>query len=282
MAGVVAPNRSERKVQTDKLIERHSQGGTEALGDPKELPLASICEEPHVFQIRHDSIVYAPSMSNAHIQKLSATVRQGQALDPIKVVAFGDAWFLVDGHHRLAAYRKAKWAGPVPVEAEHSPLTGLERVLWAEGLGAAENKKDRLPLSEADKADAAWRSVVQGKGSKAETARTFGVSERTVANMREVSKRLIGAGLTPDELLSFGWGRARYEDRRLHGAEDGDFDGKERRKRVLAKNLVRAMRLRPDAADLLEVLEEMRPGISLELENAIATAREMQEALLKV
>lgn len=273
MAGVATPNRSARKFQTDQLIKLHALGGTEALGDPKELPLASIREEPDVFQIRQDSLVYAPGGSEAHIRKLAAIVRQGQALDPVKVVAFGDAWFLVDGHHRLEAYRKAKWTRPVPVDAAHSPLEGLERVLWAEGVGAAENKKDRLNVSVADKASAAWRSVVQGSGSKAETARTFGVSERNVATMRVVKKRLSDAGFKPAELVSFGWNRALFEAKRLDGEGAGDFDAREARKRLLAKNLVKALKLRPPAEVLLEVLEEMQPGISIELEAAIANAK---------
>jgi ParB-like chromosome segregation protein Spo0J len=39
----------------------------------------------------------------------------GTPLDPILVYLVGERFYVMDGHHRLAAYDTAKWTGNIPV-----------------------------------------------------------------------------------------------------------------------------------------------------------------------
>ena len=50
-----------------------------------------------------------------HIQTLANAIRDtGKPLDPILVFTVGDAFYVVDGHHRLAAYDTAQWRKVIP------------------------------------------------------------------------------------------------------------------------------------------------------------------------
>lgn len=242
---------------------------------PSELDLAQICESAPIFQVRYDSLAFAPGHSARHIEVLSKVLRSGELLDPVTVAAFGNEWYLLDGHHRLEAYRTVGWSQPVPVKAATSATRGRERVQWAADLSLAENRKDRLNISAADKQDAAWRKVLQDAGSISAISAACGVSTRQVSNMREVKSALLEAGLKLPRLMSMGWRRALFERSALNGEASGSsFDLEEQRRRHLAKRVKATLDLRPPASVLLEMLESMRPGISTELETAIQMAKE--------
>jgi len=40
----------------------------------------------------------------------------GPSLDPLLVFPAGSRYFVIEGHHRLAAYKAVKWDEPIPVE----------------------------------------------------------------------------------------------------------------------------------------------------------------------
>jgi hypothetical protein len=51
------------------------------------------------------------------------------------------------------------------------------------------NKKDTLPIPQADRREEAWRRVLLGLGSKKEITDACGVSASTIANMRRAKRR---------------------------------------------------------------------------------------------
>ena len=246
---------------------------------PASLSREAIHEAPELFQPRFDSVVYAPGRSEAHINKLAGEARAGKPLDPVTVVAFGNRWYLVDGHHRLQAYADAGWAKDIPVKAEHCQVSGPERIEWAIGLSLAENKKDRLPLSDKDKLTRAWQAVARGaSGSKSELAGRYGVSDRTIANMRKAANDLEAAGKDVEYIPS--WSRAQAELKALVADGDGsggEFDRDARTRLELAKRLRPVMDVRARPMLLLEALEAYSPTLLDEMVFAREARRALEE-----
>jgi hypothetical protein len=86
-----------------------------------------------------------------HIQTLANAIRDtGKPLAPILVFTVGDAFYVVDGHHRLAAYDTAQWRKAIPATVFEGTLEG------ASDAGRAGNIRDKLPMSRNDKREAAW------------------------------------------------------------------------------------------------------------------------------
>lgn len=259
MTRVDAPNRSAAAQERKRLAILAARKSRSDV--PNELELHTIKAAPNLFQPRHDSIAYAPGRSEAHIKALAKTPKGGAGLDPLTIVAMGDEWFLVDGHHRLAAYKEAGWQKAVPVCILSSDLVAEQRVEWAVQLSYADNKKDRLNLNGADKLDGAWRSVAGSADmSIADTATTHGVSPRSVASMRRVKKELEDEGMRPSLMAS--WRMAQLELQNRQGKErQNGSDWQEAQRRELSKRLRAAMDMQPSAEQLAAVLEAYVPGI---------------------
>ena len=206
--------------------------------------------------------------------------KAGNTLDAISVISFGHEWFLVDGHHRLMAYRKVAWAELIPVEVIATSLSGLERVAFAERESTSRNSKNRLNMSEPEKADAAWRAVVvRDDLSKRDTAKLYSVSPSTVANMRKVKLALLEGQLEQSDLEDMGWRRAAWEASRR--TTNTDIDGSmidDAKRRLVARALVSVLKMRVPASLILEVLEDGRAGFTSELEKAIQASKQQQEA----
>lgn len=74
---------------------------------PRALTFRNIHVADRVFQwrIREDNL----AADIAHIRELARTIKdKRKPLDPLLVTAIGQRFFVVDGHHRLEAYRLAK------------------------------------------------------------------------------------------------------------------------------------------------------------------------------
>lgn len=255
--GVAVPNRSARVATRTKLAKTTSHRDDA----PDHLPVSDIRQAPELFQPRFDSIAYAPGRSEAHVAELRQALGRGEKLDPVTVVAFGSEWFLVDGHHRIAAYRATERGDAVPVRVEHRDIDGEARVTWAVELSCAENKKAKLAMSREDKLDAAWRaSVVDPSLSKAQVASRYGVGSATVGNMRAALRELQQANVRQEELERMGWRHANSAARGLKGLKLGtDWDDKQAR--LLARKLQPVMATKPSPAQLAAALEAYSPGI---------------------
>ena len=245
-----------------KRLARLDAGGAVPTPFGKGLSLADINECPPLFQPRGDSLNYAPGRSAEHIAELTRGLRRGEPLVPVTVVAFGPHWYLVDGHHRLAAYRQAKWRNLIPATAETGEAKGVARVVWAVDLSTAGNRDNKLSMSTRDKADAAWRRLVAAegqRGAKADTVRATGVSERTVATMAKALQTLRErGGRIPDT-----WSAAQREVAGDREGETGDYA--ERRERELLKRLQPVMEQNPSPRELVEALHAFDPALCRDL-----------------
>jgi hypothetical protein len=122
-----------------------------------------------------------------HIQTLSAALRNtGKPLPHLLVLPVGDLFYVIDGHHRLAAYDNEEWSRKIPVEVFSGTL------LEARHRALGGNSKDKLPMAFDEKLEAAWQIVnAGGEGLSAQaTADLAGVARRTVNRMRKAREQI--------------------------------------------------------------------------------------------
>jgi hypothetical protein len=149
---------------------------------PAMFPLKHIHVADRVFQWRlpHEDV----AAKEGHIHNLARALQDDTPFDPILVFPAGKQVYVIDGHHRLAAYRAVKWSKPVPVEAFTGTLGDAQ--LAALTL----NVKDKLPMSRDEKAEAAWRLVKTGKFKVSKIKDTTTVSRSNIYNMEHVFQQL--------------------------------------------------------------------------------------------
>lgn len=105
---------------------------------------------------------------------------------------------LLDGHFRVIAYRAEIAEGHIEGKGIPTHLAKGTRI-EAELAALRANTKDALPLTPLERTDAAWALVrrYRNKISKSQLAKSSGVSERSIANMRSKLKEFVEAKETP-------------------------------------------------------------------------------------
>ncbi|TPE50853.1 hypothetical protein FJM67_09795 [Maribrevibacterium harenarium] len=162
-----------------------------------KLSIKSIRVEVSVFQPR--DLGNDTGSKENHIRGLVDAIycNPSKVLDPIIVWWSGAGWYLLDGHHRLEAYKrviaqKRIKIPKIPVRVFEGDLNGamLESI--------RHNSKDKLPMTKDDKINRAWRLTVMQDFSKREIALTCKVGSATVSRMRRKLQEL-------QELQPHGW-----------------------------------------------------------------------------
>jgi hypothetical protein len=212
MVGLDTPLRAGAEYSRRQLLTQDKASRELLETQPETLDLADIKESEEVFQQRGNSLTFAPGYSEDHIRYLCKCLGSGEKLDPVSIIAFGSHWYLVDGHHRLEAYRRRGIATSIPVRALKSDLRGEERISWAVEQSVSENRKNRLNLSNSDRLDAAWRGTLRDtKRSKKEAADLYGVGTTSIASMRSSARKLREEGFSDIQLEDWPWRRAAFE-----------------------------------------------------------------------
>jgi ParB-like chromosome segregation protein Spo0J len=221
--------------------------GTVEDSKPTQLMLKEIKTDETTFQWRVSQFNKADSAE--HLRVLTQALQNSnKPLDPIQLYRKEDGrYYVVEGHHRLAAYRKARWTQPVPVMV-------FEGTLEQAQLAAVDaNVKNKLPMSDPEKSEAAWKLVTKFKHlklSKTEIANRSGRSPSMVAIMRKAERRLIENGSDP-KLLT--WTKARavgLEKAELSAQEWLEKKAEKIRDALLKANIVRELSKFPDATAL--------------------------------
>lgn len=186
------PDRSLALKERLKLHIAAESGNKPKESNPTELSIKQVHISTALFQPR-DSLVYEWA-SRDHVRNLAEALKRDASkqrrLEPITVMAFGNRWYLLDGHHRLQAYKDAGY-DRVAVRVVDSEAQGSERVLEAQKIGLRSNSRDKLPMTSSDKSNAAWRLVASETDLTAkEIEELTQVSERTVRSMRETLRKL--------------------------------------------------------------------------------------------
>lgn len=273
---VDAPDTFNTLEHIEKLVALDASGKAPTTATPKTLMLRDIKEVPSVMQVRTASLIYEPRQSEEHVEELAKALKRTKAaLDPIVVVSFGNLWVALDGHHRLAAYRAVKWTKPVPVTVYELKQKGRERVCLAVEASTKLNHKDKLRMTPKDKLNQAWRMTVGfPEISKERVASAAGVSESTVANMRNARDALLNKKQTNRAwLMSQQWSIARQNWLEKSGklSNSGNLEAyNERVIGIIARGLKGAA-AEMTAPLLLEAISRMKPraGFWEELEEAL-------------
>jgi signal recognition particle subunit SEC65 len=177
----------------------------EALENPKairNLPRASIVVAENVFQWRltNEDI----GARDDHVLELANTIAAtGKPLDAVLVFSAGDKFYVVDGHHRLAAYDTAGWTKVIPVTVGEGSLE------QAADAGLKRNSKNTRNMSRKEKQEAAWRL---GKRLPCPTREAIyeatTVSPSTQDGMRRLLKKLRASEETPDTIAGMTYAQA--------------------------------------------------------------------------
>ncbi len=167
------------------------------------ITLSDVKSYPTLFQPREKEL------DEYHVSDLLKAIRNHGQLDPILVLQVGSEAVLVDGHHRLEAYKRSEYKGPIPAEFFEGTLE--EAILEA---GNA-NTKVRLQMTNEERQNRAWELVRLGRTeknnngtpifSKEQIRKSAGISDGQVAKMRRVLEQL---GASADDYAT--WGEALY------------------------------------------------------------------------
>lgn len=203
--------------------------------NPKGLHLQDIREMRALFQHRTPQA----HASETHIKELSKAPLAGNTLDALTVFWGGSGWVLIDGHHRLAAYRRAGWSKEIPVHCYSGTLD------QAVGQAGKANAGAKLMMSRGEKQGLAWRLVCCcPKLSRVATVKASCVSDGVVAEMRRVRERLIiGQGKPLKEVAALAWWQAKSQAAgSAHEAEMIDEEARiEQAAQDIANKLVKAL-----------------------------------------
>lgn len=180
---------------------------------PTALPINKLKLARGVFQPREvDKDIRAGEQIISALMRTIRTKKDHQ-LDPITIWWGGDGWFVVDGHHRLEAYKRLrKGTKPIKVDIKVSVFEGtlIEAIAYANEA----NSIDKRPMSTTEKNNGAWRLVVLSemetqagrKGmSKAQIHRATVTSERTIASMRQKLRECLESGMRIQDLFNTPW-----------------------------------------------------------------------------
>jgi ParB-like nuclease domain len=160
------------------------------------LTISEIETLPALFQPREipNGPLGALSADKKYTKQLQREIDKVGELDPIVVIklrrhledpyadeaTLTEQWTVVDGHHRLEAYRKEKWKEPIECEW----FSGTVRE--AADISVKHNSKLKWSMSPGDKQEAAWKRVLLSDCSKKEISKVCGVGREMVRFMRSV------------------------------------------------------------------------------------------------
>ena len=212
-------------------VEERIRLGKAQPSNPKKLKLKDIEIISSLFQ--HRSKNEAPS--RRHVAELIRALKssQGEPLDSLTVYWVGDAWALLDGHHRYNAYKEHEYSKAVPVNVFNG---SFEEAIT---VGLQDNIKDKLPMGSSEKSNAAWRLVVGTNLSISKIKAASTRSKQTIIDMRKIKNALLEKH--PEQyLITIGWDKARrlYQDGRIPKTEHDD-EWEDKQAQEVANKLVR-------------------------------------------
>lgn len=169
--------RSEDTFEDLLKIERASTP-SKAVDERKRVPIRELVVAERAFQWRGEhSDLHAEEQ---HMRELMRALELSRNLQPIIVTRLGKKLYVVDGHHRLAAYAALR-KSEVPVVYFKGPLEEA----FLKSLDA--NVRDKLPMTRKDKTEAAFR-LVKHKMRHHKSMTWDEIAERAVVSQRLVYK----------------------------------------------------------------------------------------------
>lgn len=191
----------------ERLLEQNGHGLTAAQVKQTRVALKHLRPAQKIFQPRN--LAQKRWEKERHIDVLAAAVRQQRALDRITVFPVAGFRIVVDGHCRLAAYRRAGFPDTEKVPVRH--ISGsLSEAL---AVSASANSKNKLPLTLEEKTEHAWRLVLFSESRHCYSLRRIatisGVGKSTVHNMTKT----LAQNLPFDPRDGLTWSEVRRQKR---------------------------------------------------------------------
>jgi ParB-like chromosome segregation protein Spo0J len=134
---------------------------------------------PSLFQQREVAFGQKRETDKDYVEKLKKRVKLVGELDPIPVVKLGNAWVVIDGHHRRTAYKELEWQEPVKC----TWFTGTAREAMDASMG--ENKKLHYEPPWQDRHEGAWQRVLIGGWKRDQIRATCAVGPGLITAMRK-------------------------------------------------------------------------------------------------
>lgn len=187
-----------------RLWEASGPGLPDSTYRRRKVPLNEILTAPEVFQPR--DFGEEPWKKKRHVEDLTKLIDDGLELDPITLFPVDGGLFVVDGHCRLEAYREAGWGEKRTVPARVLRGSFLDALAGA----SRENAKARLPLTQTEKSEHAWRLVRATEGQEwscRDLARSTAVKKSTIGNMQKALREAEAAGPDPRDFTWEEWKR---------------------------------------------------------------------------
>lgn len=193
---------TELSREIEKLQKRLQEPVRDQRGAPKGKPSGDIIRVA-LGQLKANTKLFQPrrlkdgEYHEDHVAELAQGLRARGDLDPIVVLKVrADAFLLVEGHHRVQAYRR-ETRESVPAQVWEGNVLGA--VLHSRAV----NSKAVRSLTAAERSEAAWQLVLTGLLKMREVVEATNVSLRTVKTMKATFKHL---GTRSGTL---GWAQAR-------------------------------------------------------------------------
>ena len=223
-----------------KMLIQESEKNKQPTEDtPQVLHLDSIHMAHSVFQPRQFEDG-TKATSEDHTQGLVEAIlnEPTHQLDPIVVWWSGSNWRVIDGAHRLMAYRRVNKKGRL--KNLMIPVVVFKGDLYqAIDESIKLNSKDKLPMSKDDKMNGAWRLTILDKHTKPQIHSICKVGTSTIARMRETLSLM--QTKHPKNYLEMALGLS-WKEARNFGIEEivRDDSWTERQARVWADRMAKA------------------------------------------
>jgi hypothetical protein len=139
-------------------------------------------------------------LQESHTRDLVKSVKNTRAhLESITVFWIDGCYYVIDGHHRHAAYSRCEYDMPaLMVDIPVNEFTGTFHE--AKVLSATANTKNKLSMCVLEKRQMAWELLNLGKdyyGTQANITAITGVSKNTVGKYKKIHEEYIEEGSDP-------------------------------------------------------------------------------------
>lgn len=165
-----------------KALAKIKAVGVDNAERPETLTSEQIDTIEQVFQAR------SGQLNEQHLGELESAIKAQGPLDPLIVWRCGNYAVLLEGHHRLEAYRR--------VDVVKHQITNIP-VRWFEGTveeaairAASANSRAKLQMTHAERSDHAWKMVKTGLFKVSDVIEATTISKRTIITMRKVADKL--------------------------------------------------------------------------------------------
>jgi ParB-like chromosome segregation protein Spo0J len=261
----------------------------------QQLPLASLQtddalqpREGRMVPFRDQARTDRRSEEHTGIMRLALEAAHHRQLEPVLVAEIDGALFVVDGHHRLKAYRRALRE---TIPARVYPMDRATAVLVSKLVNCDERA---LEMHAEQRRDAAWQYLAavtrRGKAGMPEgdscrtVAGRFGISAPTVSRMVRKLPQVTPQHFNPEALdPGTGWPRWRYVREAGAGWQMKETMDVEQLTQHEAEKLARKVGALFDKATPEAVRRAVRMlGIEMQLEEGNEDARDFHAATAEV